>query len=266
MQILVISCVFSGVGISNCLANFEVMFNPSLKGLRKELLVACFFGLDTLLRVLTFSTAIAAHSLGWLLIVLAYLLRSAAVFAILHSRGFIYAPKPLGEKDPCVIALAKHVGFSLVPAGLIQVASDYPFNDLLAMSTSRICGLHVLSTWVEPAAATAALILGIDAWEQVENHGRLRRALLGLMLTVALAKSAMFACFYAPSKQHLRSTVVTPGSNANNSSNEPARVSAEGVLESPSQNSPRVYVESGNADSEGSCFFSLPEASIKPDS
>jgi hypothetical protein len=262
-QILVISCAFSLASISNCLANFEVMFNPSLKGLRKELLTMFFFGLDALLRALTFSAAIFAHPMGWLLVLLAYLVRSAALFAIIQTRGFIYAP---GEEDPRVIALAKHVGFSLVPAGLIQVVSDYPFNDLLAMSTSRICGLHVLSTWVEPAAATAALILGIDAWEQVENHGRLRRALLGLMLTVALAKSAMFACFYAPSKQHLRSTVVTPGSNANNSSNEPARVSAEGVLESPSQNSPRVYVESGNADSEGSCFFSLPEASIKPDS
>ena len=230
MQILVISCVFSGVGISNCLANFEVMFNPSLKGLRKELLVACFFGLDTLLRVLTFSTAIAAHSLGWLLIVLAYLLRSAAVFAVLHSRGFIYAPKPLGEKDPCVIALAKHVGFALVPAGLIQVVSDYPFNDLLAMTTLRICGLHVLSTWAEPAAT--ALILGMGAWEQAETRCKLRTAVLVSMLTVALAKSAMFASFYAPCKQHLRGTVVTPESNSSpdSSSEEPAKVSSSSQI------------------------------------
>ena len=193
------------------MANFEVMFNPSLKGPRKELLAACFFGLDTLLRVLTFSAAIAAHSLGWLVIVLAYLLRSAAIFAILHSRGFIYAPKPPGEKDPRVIEVAKHVGFSLVPAGLIQVVSDYPFNDLLAMSTLRICGLHVLSTWAEPA--TTALILGMGAWEQAEDRCKLRTAVLGSMLTVAVAKSAMFGGFYAPCKQHLRGTAVTPESN-----------------------------------------------------
>ena len=151
-QILVISCAFSLASISNCLANFEVMFNPSLKGLRKELLTMFFFGLDALLRALTFSAAIFAHSCGWLLVLLAYLVRSAALFAIFQTRGFIYAP---GEEDPRLIALAKHVGFSLVPAGLIQVVSDYPFNDLLAMSTSRICGLHVLSTWVETAGPRA---------------------------------------------------------------------------------------------------------------
>jgi hypothetical protein len=219
VQILVISCVFSVVSISNCLANFEIMFNPNLGGLLKELLTMTFFFLDSLLRCLTFSAAIAAHSLGWLLFLLAYLLRSAALLAILQARGFIYAPKPPGEEGPRVATLLKHTGFSLAPAGLIQVMSDYPFNDLLAMSTLRIWALHVLSTWVEPAAATA-LILGIGAWDHAEQHCRLRTAVLCVMLLVAIAKSAMFACFYAPNKKHLKGMAVSPASNPHSDSSD----------------------------------------------
>jgi hypothetical protein len=222
---LPVSVLFSLTAASQNISEFEIAFSPHAISTLRVWGIRAFFVCDAALRCLICAASMLLFAPGsrWVLFSASYSLRSLALFAIYAHRKsifhgiempatnwlhwFLFALVPGGKLLVCLCgSLARCLKLTRLHdqfAGLLQVMSDYPFNDELGRSGWLFAALFTMSTFVEPSYVWLLYLLSAPVEFDIRTCSAIKYAAIATV-SLIFCKSVLFMAVYWPQKAYLR--------------------------------------------------------------